>query len=98
MAAGWMTCQRCWERFARMLEARQRAAFLKRIEGWSSAEIAELLGISQSTVRAHLKLARDEQAEEVGPQVTLTGPGEDMGEGVSWWPKRTTRLVGPKRR
>jgi predicted ArsR family transcriptional regulator len=81
-----------------MPEARQRAAFLKRIEGWSSAEIAELLGISQSTVRAHLKLARDEQAEESARKSRLPALVRIWGEGVSWWPKRTTRLVGPKRR
>jgi RNA polymerase sigma-70 factor, ECF subfamily len=48
--------KRCWDRIAKMPEARQRIAFLRWNEEWSSPEIAEWLGISQSTVRAHLKL------------------------------------------
>jgi RNA polymerase sigma-70 factor (ECF subfamily) len=69
--------QRCWDRIAKMPAARQRVAFLKWGEDWSSADIADLLGITQSTVRAHLKLARDELAEEVGPEVPFTASGDD---------------------
>lgn len=75
---------RCWDRIAKMPEARQRVAFLRWGEEWSSAEIADLLGISQSTVRAHLKLARDELAEELGPEVSITDAGDDRGGGVTW--------------
>jgi RNA polymerase sigma-70 factor (ECF subfamily) len=67
-----------------MPAARQRVAFLRWGEEWSSAEVAELLGVSQSTVRAHLKLARDELAEEIGPDVPFADSGEDPGEGVAW--------------
>lgn len=76
--------RRCWERIAKMPEARQRVAFLRWGEEWTSAEIADLLGISQSTVRVHLKLARDELAEEIGPEVPFADSGDDAGEGVAW--------------
>lgn len=66
-----------------MPKARQRVAFLKWGEEWSSAEIAELLGITQSTVRAHLKLARDELAEEMGSQIPFADSGDDTDEGVA---------------
>lgn len=75
--------QRCWDRIAKMPETRQRVAFLKWGEEWSSAEIAELLGISQSTVRVHLKLARDELAEGIGPEIPFTDTGDDLDEGVT---------------
>ncbi len=75
--------QRCWDRIAKMPEARQRVAFLKWGEEWSSAEIARLLGISQSTVRAHLKLARDELSEEIGPQIPFADSGDDTDEGAA---------------
>jgi RNA polymerase sigma-70 factor, ECF subfamily len=74
---------RCWARIAKMPEARQRVAFLRWGEEWTSAEIAELLGVSQSTVRAHLKLARDELALEVGPEFQFADSGDDTGEGVA---------------
>ena len=72
--------QRCWDRIAEMPEARQRIAFLKWSEEWTSSEIADLLGISQSTVRAQLKLARDDLAAEIGPEVQFG----DTGEEVAW--------------
>jgi RNA polymerase sigma factor (sigma-70 family) len=72
--------QRCWDRIAKMPEARQRVAFLKWGKGWSSDERAEFLKIAQSTVRAHLKLARDELIEEIGPQVVVVDPDDHTGE------------------
>lgn len=66
-----------------MPQARQRIAFLKWGEEWSSAEIADLLGISPSTVRAHLKLARDELVDAVGSQATITDIGNDTDEGAA---------------
>jgi RNA polymerase sigma-70 factor (ECF subfamily) len=68
---------RCWDRIARMPQARQRVAFLKWGEDWSTADIAAVLGITQATVRTHLKRARDELAEEVGPDVFFTEAGEE---------------------
>jgi RNA polymerase sigma-70 factor (ECF subfamily) len=66
-----------------MPESRQRIAFLKWGEDWSSAEIAKLMGISQSTVRAHLKLARDELRVAIGSQILFDDSDDDTDEGVA---------------
>jgi RNA polymerase sigma-70 factor (ECF subfamily) len=66
-----------------MPEGRQRVAFLKWGEDWSSAEIAELMGISQSTVRAHLKLARDELTVAIESQISFDDSDDDTDEGVA---------------
>jgi RNA polymerase sigma-70 factor (ECF subfamily) len=76
--------QRCWERIANMPPARQRVAFLVWGEEWTCAEIAGVLGVSPSTVRAHLKLARDELADVIGPDVPFADSDDDSGEGVAW--------------
>lgn len=75
--------QRCWDMIRMMPESRQRIAFLKWGEDWSSAEIAKLVGISQSTVRAHLKLARDELTVAIGSQISFDDSGDDTDEGVA---------------
>lgn len=72
--------ERCWDRISRMPEARQRVAFLKWRMDWSTAEIADLLGISKSTVRAHVKDARDALAEEIGPDVHFDDPDDGTRE------------------
>ena len=72
--------QHCWEMIRMMPEARQRVAFLKWGEDWSTAEIAELMGIKQSTVRVHLKLARDELMAAVGPQISFADSDDDTYE------------------
>jgi RNA polymerase sigma factor (sigma-70 family) len=79
-----IVARRCWARIAKMPEVRQRVACLRWGEEWSSGEIAELLGISQSTVRAHLKAARDELAAEIGPEVPIADSGDDTDGGVAW--------------
>lgn len=71
--------QRCWDRISQMPTVRQRVAFLRWGEDWSCADIAAELGISASTVRAHLKVARDELAAEIGPEVPFV-PGADADE------------------
>jgi RNA polymerase sigma-70 factor (ECF subfamily) len=68
--------QRCWDRVSRMPAVRQRVASLKWGEDWSCADIADLLGITLSTVRAHLKLARDELAAEIGPEVPFVSSAD----------------------
>jgi RNA polymerase sigma-70 factor (ECF subfamily) len=73
--------ERCWDKIRRMPEARQRVAFLKWGEEWSSAEIAELMGITESTVRVQLKLARDELKAAIGPQVPFIDSGDDTDDG-----------------
>ncbi|MGV9295958.1 RNA polymerase sigma factor [Amycolatopsis sp. NPDC003676] len=56
----------------RMPPTRHRVAHLRWYEQWSTREIAELLGIAESTVRVHLKNARDELAAALGPDLLLT--------------------------
>jgi RNA polymerase sigma factor (sigma-70 family) len=57
---------------------RHRVACLRVLAGLSTAEVADLLGISQSTVRVHLKAARDTLMREVGPIL----PFEDDDAGI----------------
>lgn len=47
-----------WEVIATMPGQRQRVAFLCWNDEWSPREVAEWLGITQDTVRSHLKLGR----------------------------------------
>jgi RNA polymerase sigma-70 factor (ECF subfamily) len=56
------------------------------LEGLRTNEIAELLGIAQSTVRGHLKTARDTLSQEVGPD--LPAARDDHGDDDlpgEWW-------------
>ncbi|MGI8333697.1 RNA polymerase sigma factor [Actinomadura scrupuli] len=69
---------RVWDVISTMPGQRQKVAFLYWNEQWSTSEIAEFLGIAQSTVRVHLKLARDELIEAAGPIVPFM---EDHGLG-----------------
>jgi RNA polymerase sigma-70 factor, ECF subfamily len=78
-----ITLDQCWEKIATMPKTRQRVAFLTWSEDWSSAEIAELLGIKPSTVRGHLKRARDELAALIGPDASFIDAAEEPGEGVA---------------
>jgi RNA polymerase sigma-70 factor (ECF subfamily) len=78
-----ITLQRCWDTISTMPETRQRVAFLKWGEDWSTAEIAEFLGISRSTVRVHLKQARDQLAVAIGPDAPFAYSGESTGEGAA---------------
>jgi RNA polymerase sigma-70 factor (ECF subfamily) len=86
-----ITLQRCWQIISAMPETRQRVAFLKWGEDWSNAEIAEFLGIAESTVRGHLKKARGKLAAEIGPDALSAGEdrntgadeGKNTGEGVA---------------
>jgi RNA polymerase sigma-70 factor, ECF subfamily len=61
-----ITVERCWEVVRRMPLARHRVAYLRWHEEWSTREIAQFLKIEQSTVRVHLKNARDELIAAVG--------------------------------
>jgi RNA polymerase sigma-70 factor, ECF subfamily len=61
--------RKCWAAIRHMPPVRQRVAFLRWGEDWKPKEIAALLGVSQDTVRAHLKRARDELVVQIGPEV-----------------------------
>ncbi len=51
--------QRVFLRLAARLAPKQRAAFvLREIEGLKTAEVAEILGVRESTIRNHLHQAR----------------------------------------
>jgi len=57
--ARWQRLQAIWDEIADVLPPQQRAAFvLRHIEGLSTAEVAEALGCSASTVRSHVSDAR----------------------------------------
>ncbi|WP_433463898.1 RNA polymerase sigma factor [Spirillospora sp. CA-128828] len=68
--------QQCWQVIAKMPADRARVAFLCWGESWSSEEVAAWLGITQSTVRGHLKKARDELVVRVGPSVPFIEDSE----------------------
>lgn len=70
-----MTLERCWKTLSCMPPTRYRVAYLRWREQWSTAEIATLLEISPSTVRVHLKNARDELVQLLGPD-RLVSPEE----------------------
>jgi len=56
---GWRQLQAIWDELAGELPAQQRAAFvLRHIEGLATAEVAEALECSVSTVRSHVADAR----------------------------------------
>jgi RNA polymerase sigma-70 factor, ECF subfamily len=72
--------ERCWSVVQEMPPMRQKVAFLRWNEDWPAAEIADWLGIAQSTVRGHLKKARDELIIQVGAEVPFIDNPE-TGEG-----------------
>jgi len=50
-----------------MPPVRHRVACLRLLYGLPTREVARMIGIAESTVRGHLKTARDELVNEVGP-------------------------------
>ena len=71
---------KCWAVIQGMPPVRQKVAYLRWSEDRSSAEIADLLGISPNTVRGHLKVARDELMVQVGADVPfISDPEIDEG-------------------
>jgi RNA polymerase sigma-70 factor (ECF subfamily) len=61
--------ERVWKCLQSMPPSRHHVACLRWIAGWETSEIAQRLGISPSTVRVHLKYARDVLRRELGPDV-----------------------------
>ena len=76
--------QRAFLRLAARLAPKQRAAFvLKEIEGLETAEVARVLGITESTVRNHLLQARRVLREGLRgdyPGLIRRKPGSGDGE------------------
>lgn len=67
----------CWQIVQQMPLERRRVAHLRWWGEWTSREIADCLGIAQSTVRGHLKLARDEIVSRLGNNVHVDDFDED---------------------
>jgi RNA polymerase sigma factor (sigma-70 family) len=68
-----------------MPTVRHRVVCLLLLNGLPTRDVAGMLGIEQSTVRGHLKAAREELAKEIGPILPFTdddfGPGLPLQEG-----------------
>ena len=59
---------------------RQKIAFLRWNEEWTSGEIATWLGIAQATVRGHLRDARKDLRSQAGADVPfISDPEIDEG-------------------
>lgn len=67
----------CIKTIKAMPEARRRVAFLRWRGAWSTQEIAEHLGIAESTVRVHLHHARLEISRQLGR--ALNGEQDEEG-------------------
>jgi RNA polymerase sigma factor (sigma-70 family) len=75
-----MALAKCWAVIQGMPPIRKKVAFLRWSEGWTSAEIGDWLGISQATVRGHLRAARGELMIEAGADVSfISDPEIDEG-------------------
>jgi RNA polymerase sigma-70 factor (ECF subfamily) len=61
--------QRAWEIIQQMPPARHQVVCLRWLVGWSTNETSNELRITPSTVRVHLKNARDILIAEIGPAV-----------------------------
>ncbi|MET8454583.1 RNA polymerase sigma factor [Streptomyces sp. NPDC005209] len=72
--------EKCWAVIEDMPQQRHDVVLLAWWASWTTAEIAELKGIAQSTVRGHLKVARDELVDQVGVDVPIL---DDLEEGLS---------------
>lgn len=70
----------CMEVIKKMPPMQQKAAYLKWNREWKTKEIATELGISQSTVRVHLKNARDKLNKEVGKEIIFVDEPDDEDE------------------
>ncbi|MDX1390051.1 MAG: RNA polymerase sigma factor, partial [Acidobacteriota bacterium] len=72
--------QRVFLHLAARLAPKQRAAFvLREIEGLKTAEVAEILGVRESTVRNHLHQARRMLRRWIESEYPGLVPGRDRG-------------------
>jgi RNA polymerase sigma factor (sigma-70 family) len=70
---------KCRSVIEQMPPERHRVALLRWLAGWTTIEIANLLGISTSTVRVHLMDARKELIKTVGPDLPFPAGTNDEG-------------------
>jgi RNA polymerase sigma-70 factor, ECF subfamily len=75
-----VTLHKCWAVVKQMPPEQHRVAVLRWAASWTTAEIAENLGIKQSTVRVHLMNARNQLLDVVGPELPF---GEGTEEGTA---------------
>ncbi|MDX3109417.1 RNA polymerase sigma factor [Nonomuraea angiospora] len=75
-----LVLRRCWSVIEQMPPMRKRVVFLRWNEQWSTREVANWLGITPDTVRGHIKNARDQLIDQVGPDVPFLDDPEDSGD------------------
>ncbi|MFI1884958.1 RNA polymerase sigma factor [Streptomyces jumonjinensis] len=75
--------QRCWDVIDVMPSARRRIALLRWSGDWSTKEIADHLGLAESTVRVQLARARHALVEELGTEVIFP---------EQWWAASAVRV------
>jgi RNA polymerase sigma-70 factor (ECF subfamily) len=74
--------QKVFLRLSAALPERQRAAFvLRELQGLSTAQVAEALDVTESTVRNHLLQARRVLREGIRRDYPGLVPSGDSGEG-----------------
>lgn len=76
-----MALLKCWAAITQMPPTRRKVAYLRWYREWSTREIAERMGITGTTVRGHLKMARDELVAQVGADVPFLETAEDEARG-----------------
>ena len=47
-------CERIWQRFQKLSHRQQEIFVLRHLEGWSTAEVSDLLGVTAGAVKRHL--------------------------------------------
>jgi RNA polymerase sigma-70 factor (ECF subfamily) len=73
--------QKCWKVIDSMPRAQRRVALLKWQGEWSNREIAAHLDIAPSTVRVHLRNARNTLVAELGDEVVFPSDWRDDDPG-----------------
>ncbi|MFE7900421.1 RNA polymerase sigma factor [Streptomyces sp. NPDC057424] len=73
--------QRCWKAIDSMPRAQRLVALLKWQGEWTNREIGAHLGIAPSTVRVHLRNARNTLVGELGDEVVFPSDWRDDGPG-----------------
>ncbi|MFF8932199.1 RNA polymerase sigma factor [Streptomyces longwoodensis] len=73
--------QMCWKVIDSMPRAQRRVALLRWQGEWTTREIAQYLGLAQSTVRVHLKNARNILARELADEVVFPSEWRDKAPG-----------------